>query len=381
MDSNWDIFCTVIDNYGDIGVTWRLARQLAREHGAHVRLWVDDLASFAPLAPGLDPGADVQTIRGIDVRHWHETATDGDRAADVVVSAFGCRLPEPYLQAMAARTPAPVWLNLEYLSAEDWVASCHAQASPHPRLPLTQHFFFPGYGPGCGGLLAEAGLPGRVRRWQANAALQDAWWARRGVPPREAGELRISLFCYPNPALAAWLERLARGTRHCRLLVPQGRVLPDVVAALGGGVLAPGQSRRRGALSVHVLPFSDQDGYDRLLWSCDINMVRGEDSFVRAQWAQRPFLWHIYPQDDDAHMQKLDAFLSQYGAALPPPARTALCAASHGWNRGVGLADAGDAWLETYDVALAHARVWARDCLADGDLAGRMVQFVKKRIQ
>ena len=46
---SWDIFCTVVDNYGDIGVCWRLARQLAAEHGFAVRLWVDDLASFARL--------------------------------------------------------------------------------------------------------------------------------------------------------------------------------------------------------------------------------------------------------------------------------------------------------------------------------------------
>ncbi|WP_187492385.1 elongation factor P maturation arginine rhamnosyltransferase EarP, partial [Pantoea agglomerans] len=26
MKVTWDIFCTVVDNYGDIGVTWRLAR-------------------------------------------------------------------------------------------------------------------------------------------------------------------------------------------------------------------------------------------------------------------------------------------------------------------------------------------------------------------
>ncbi|WP_028533936.1 elongation factor P maturation arginine rhamnosyltransferase EarP [Paludibacterium yongneupense] len=381
MKLSWDIFCTVIDNYGDIGVAWRLARQLAHERGQTVRLWVDDLCSFAHLAPGLDPGAEAQTVRGIGIRRWHETASAGAGAADVVIAAFGCRLPEDYLAAMAARARAPVWLNLEYLSAEDWVASCHGQASPHPRLPLTQHFYFPGFGPGCGGLLAEAGLLERVARWQANPRLQQAWWERLGVPARRDDEIRISVFCYPNPALPAWLEHLAAGPRPCRLLVPQGKALPGIVAALGGGELAPGQNRRRGALSVHCLPFTDQNAYDRLLWSCDINLVRGEDSFVRAQWAMRPFLWHIYPQDEDAHMLKLDAFLSHYGAGLPADRRAALNGASHAWNRGEGLAEVWDAWVEADAANLAHAQGWARHCLADGDLAGRMVQFVEKRIQ
>ncbi len=43
-----DIFCAVVDNYGDIGVCWRLARQLAHEHGMTVRLWVDDLVRTIP---------------------------------------------------------------------------------------------------------------------------------------------------------------------------------------------------------------------------------------------------------------------------------------------------------------------------------------------
>ena len=48
---SWDIFCKVIDNYGDMGVCWRLAADLAsRAH--RVRLWVDDLAALSWMAPG-----------------------------------------------------------------------------------------------------------------------------------------------------------------------------------------------------------------------------------------------------------------------------------------------------------------------------------------
>ena len=50
----WDVFCAVVDNYGDIGVCWRLSRQLAAEHGIAVRLWVDDLKPFARLCPAVD---------------------------------------------------------------------------------------------------------------------------------------------------------------------------------------------------------------------------------------------------------------------------------------------------------------------------------------
>ncbi len=66
----WDIFCAVVDNYGDVGVAWRLARQLAREHGIGVRLWVDHLAPLARLAPQVDAATSLQTVLGVEVRRW-----------------------------------------------------------------------------------------------------------------------------------------------------------------------------------------------------------------------------------------------------------------------------------------------------------------------
>ena len=80
-----------------------------------------------------------------------------------------------------------------------------------------------------------------------------------------------------------------------------------------------GAARTRGALTVRVLPFVPQDDYDRLLWACDVNFVRGEDSFVRAQWAGQPFLWHIYLQDENLHHVKLRAFLQRYAADADGP--------------------------------------------------------------
>ena len=88
-----DIFCTVVDNYGDIGSCWRLAQQLAREHDADVRLWVDQLASFARLCPAVSIDADRQRVGSVEIRR---RASDFPHveAADVVIEAFACELPE-----------------------------------------------------------------------------------------------------------------------------------------------------------------------------------------------------------------------------------------------------------------------------------------------
>ena len=378
---HWDIFCTVIDNYGDIGVTWRLARQLQREFGQTVRLWVDDLASFTRLCPDLDPECDEQERHGITLRRWPAAFPDGTAVADVVIEAFGCQLPEPYLAAMAARPLKPVWLNLEYLSAEDWVTGCHGLPSPHPRLPLTKYFFFPGFTEQTGGLICETGLLAERARWQADTAAQEAYWNGLGVPPREQGELRVSLFSYATPAAGELLQAWIAGSQPVRLLVPEGKVLGDVARVFGEETLQAGDVRQRGSLAVHVLPFTDQPGYDRLLWSCDVNIVRGEDSFVRAQWAARPLLWHIYHQEEDAHLLKLDAFLSHYGATLSDSARTALVAAHHAWNRGQGMAEAWSALAPQLGELRQHAEAWPKRALGPRDLASRLVQMVENKLQ
>ncbi|NHR07269.1 elongation factor P maturation arginine rhamnosyltransferase EarP [Chromobacterium haemolyticum] len=375
---HWDIFCAVVDNYGDIGVAWRLARRLAHDFGLEVRLWVDDLASFARIAPDLDPALPVQRLADIDIRHWPADGPPADTVpAEVVIEAFGCRLPENFEQAMAAKAVKPVWINLEYLSAEDWTRGCHRQPSPHPRLPLTKHFFFPGFGADTGGLICEQGLLEVRRQWQDDALARRAYWQLLELPEPAADEWRISLFAYENPAVTSLLAAWALGERPVTCLLPEGKALPDA-ARVFGYPLRAGMLARQGQLTVKVLPMTDQDSYDLLLWSCDLNLVRGEDSFVRAQWAGRPFLWHIYPQDDAAHLAKLDAFLSQYGAALPVGAAQALTAASHTWNHGADMAAAWTelaAWLPAWRE---HAAVWPEKLLADGDLGDRLLHFVRE---
>ncbi|MGY8831966.1 MAG: elongation factor P maturation arginine rhamnosyltransferase EarP, partial [Pseudomonadales bacterium] len=143
MRPTWDIFCSVVDNYGDIGVTWRLARQLVAEHGLAVRLWVDDLSAFAWLCPQADVAALRQHQQGVEVCWWGDDWQAVD-TADVVIEAFACELPASYIAAMARRAQKPLWLNLEYLSAEEWVEGCHGLPSLQSN-GLSKVFFFSGF--------------------------------------------------------------------------------------------------------------------------------------------------------------------------------------------------------------------------------------------
>lgn len=372
MKASWDIFCTVVDNYGDIGVTWRLARQLAAEHPCAVRLWVDDLQPFARLCPGADVTAEQQWQDGVSVCHWRKDWQPTE-VADVVIEAFACRLPVAYFDAMPKRAKPPLWLNLEYLSAEAWVSGCHALPSPQPN-GLRKIFFFPGFRPDTGGLLRESDLLGRRHGFQRDPQARLDFLKGLGVAPVD-NALLISLFAYENAGLADWLDVLAADTRPTHLLVPEGRILGDVQRWLGVDSLCAGAVHQRGTLTLQTLPFVRQEYYDLLLWSCDFNAVRGEDSFVRAQWAGRPLLWHIYEQDDDAHWLKLEAFLELYLKGLSPAAGEALGGVWRAWNSGKEM---GRCWSELqlhWPEVNEHAERWCLEQASQADLAAALVLF------
>lgn len=376
----WDVFCNVIDNYGDIGVAWRLARELAGEHGVAVRLWVDDLHAFRHIWPAIDADADRQVREGVTVCAWRAPFAPVE-PAQVVVEAFGCALPEAYLAAMSERSPAPVWINLEYLSAEAWVAAHHGLPSPHPRLPLTKYFFFPGYTPDTGGLLADAGLAERRRAFTAAAP---AFWRELGLEAPQPDELRVSLFAYENPVLPALLDAWAAGSRPITCLVPEGRLIPQLAAWLSVPTLRAGEAHRRGALRLHILPFSDQDAYDSLLWACGLNFVRGEDSCVRAQWAARPLVWQAYPQAEAAHFDKVDALLARYVEGLDRAAADAVSGMWRHWNGvpcAVGLAACWSAWRAHQAAIERHAEAWCDHLGKAGRLAVKLVEFAEKRLK
>ncbi|MDA8094048.1 MAG: elongation factor P maturation arginine rhamnosyltransferase EarP [Betaproteobacteria bacterium] len=374
-----DIFCTVVDNYGDIGVAYRLARQLADEQGFKVRLWADRLDLLGRLCAQADPASPCQELSGVEVRQWSAPFPAVD-PADVVIEAFGCALPDRYLAQMVAQDPKPVWINLEYLSAETWTLGCHGLASPHPRLPLTKHFFFPGFAPDSGGIIHERSLDARRRAFQEDPRALNAFWQSLGLPGATDRELRVSLFSYENAAIARLLAQWADSPQPVRLLVPEGRSTAQLCAFLGEEGLAPGVERAVGSLTVHMLPFVEQARYDHLLWACDVNFVRGEDSFVRAQLAGRPFVWHIYPQDEQAHAAKLRAFMALYCAALPEAAGAALRAFWEGWNDAQAVQAPWGAFWAHRGALQEHAQRWALSVSHTPGLAANLGEFCKIRL-
>ncbi len=360
MQLRWDIFCHAIDNQGDIGVCWRLARQLAAEHGKQVRLWLDDVDGLQPLCPAVDGAKDRQLCRGVEILRWAGNVAV-DRVGEVIIEGFGCRLPEDYLRAMAQAAIRPCWINLEYLTAESWIDGCHGMPSPHPTLPLTKYFYFPGFSARTGGLLREKGLLAR----------RDAAATRH--PAREG--IDISLFCYDNAPVGELLEGLAASPTPVRVHVAAGKPLAAVRAHFAGD--GPWHC---GAL--RVIPFDPLplDDYDEFLWRCDINFVRGEDSFVRAQWAGKAFVWQPYVQEGGAHLVKLGAFLERYTAGMNDLAAAAAVNLFRAWNSTGHLRHAWADFLAARMEITAHTRRWSRRLAERPDLCAALVKFCAARV-
>lgn len=330
-----DLFCRVIDNYGDIGVCWRLAKDLQqhiKQYANHlslpkmdadnvsVRLWVDDLVSFARIEPHIRPHLSQQTVDDICIMHWvqsmeYHTITP----APIVIEAFGTNLDEAFVHTMSQHTKC--WLNLEYLSAEPWVEDFHGQSSPQPN-GVPKYFFFPGFTNKTGGLIKEINLHQRIVDFQTHETQVHEWLASYIHPKvaqaHQAGARLVSVFCYPSAPfdslVTSLLQQYSFDQRPTILLLPQG-VLPEAEKELARiiedySIRWTSPSSPQIPIHLQRFDFIPQEQFDYLLSACDFNIVRGEDSFVRAIWSGKPFIWHIYEQQEYTHIEKLQAWLN-----------------------------------------------------------------------
>lgn len=326
-----------------------MARQLALEHGLCVRLFIDQPQILDVMAPVSERPANLVVL------DWAVSETA--QPAALVLATFCCRLPAAYLQNMARRNPPPVWINVEYLSAESWVETHHKLPSRQPKGALTEYFFYPGFTERTGGLLRERDALSNMAQARA-AHVSD-------------GRFRISLFCYPTPAIDGLIAALAQGAREVELLVPHGKATT---------FLKLDAPRQLGRVTLVPIAMQSQRGYDQMLATCDFNIVRGEDSFVRAHWAGVPFLWHIYGQAENAHLTKLAAWLDRFAPFVPTAQLAHVIATFHyAWNTDDApcVASLWPALAEALGPWQQGVQAYQRSLASQPDCATQLVDFAK----
>ncbi len=352
-----DIFCKVVDNFGDLGVCWRLATQLAAATPWQIRVWVDDIALAQRFVTDIPAN--------VSVCEWQADAIF-THVASVVLETFSCGLPDSY---QARMLPTTVWLNIEYLTAEAWVDDFHLKPSPQPN-GLRRYFYFPGFTPASGGVLCAHHSSG------AHHVSAQLAHARLGID-FSPNTLTLSLFCYAPAPMAALIAALQHAQHPVQVLVPDS-VAPWLCQALALPPLARGQAVVMGQVRVMAIPFLSQPVFDALLVACDLNFVRGEDSWVRAIWAGKPFVWMPYPQAEATHLTKLKAFLQLYLAQAPNQTQTVVRDLMMAWSGTGDMATAMSAWLQSLPAIGAHAKAYAEQLATQPDLVTKLLAHIEK---
>ena len=359
-----DVVCRVIDFLGDAGVCWRLARQLADEHGCRVRLWIDRPDLIERLAPGGYAGTETLPL---------ERLPRDFAPGDAVITAFDSELPAEAVARIATSPSDTVRIHIEYLSAEPWIDGCHGLVSLKAD-GTRSWFFFPGFTPDSGGLQREREL--EARRLAFQGVPRERWRAGAGAA---AGELVYFLFAYDDPPIAEWLDLLRAGDRPVTVLGAAGVGRAAVEAVLGRYPQA-GCPVTSGALRFASMPFVPQIEFDAILWASDFAFVRGEDSWIRAHWARIPFIWAPYRQASGWHLRKLDAFLARMLDGADDAAAEAVRALAHAWS---GVGPITEAWTR-YQAQLPAIRAlheqWARTLAARPDMASEIVRMVHSKM-
>ena len=354
----WDVFCRIVDNFGDIGVCWRLSQQLAHEHNLQVRLFIDDLAVANHIIPALNCELNSQVINHVEILTWQ--SADTIQPAEVALETFSCELPANYLAAMQNNT---VWVNLEYLSAESWVAEFHARSSNNTK--PARHFFFPGFTEATGGLIREADI---FQKNQLIASKQQL----------ETDSLKVSLFCYPHAPIPDLLNAMAESNQRVDCYIPTSSILPRIAQFFNLNTIETGSILNKKNLNVHIVPFLSQADYDQLLASCDINFVRGEDSWIRAIWAGKPFIWQPYLQTENTHVTKLNAFLDLFYADCESHAKAAVYKLHSAWVTDHITTDVWQKYIDVLRVTKPFTFNKASQLAAQNDLASKLVIFLQK---
>lgn len=305
-----DIFCEIIDNYGDIGVVYRTAKELQKIFPkSKIRAFLNRLDEFKKInSQVLDlPSQNIDGIEYITFDYLRDNANEL-LTAQVIIEAFGCQIPEEYMEI--AYDNSELLINLEYLSAEDWIEDFHLQSSPLGRGKLKKVFFMPGFTEKSGGVIADSNYLERIQRILENKE----FYEKKYLSDIEDRENKIvgTLFSYEKN-FTPLLEDLKKLDKDVVILAMGEKIQDSLRKILKNFSIEDFRnSLKYGKIEIRFLNFLNQEEYEELINIVDFNFVRGEDSFIRAVLTGKPYMWHIYCQEEYAHMDKIEGFLDKY---------------------------------------------------------------------
>ena len=339
-----DIFCEVIDNYGDVGVAYRLVREFKRIYPhKRLRFFINKTEEINLIKKSND----IEIIAYKDIFKV-------ENSADLIIETFACEIPKEYMDK--ALRSSKLIINLEYFSAEDWVDDFHLQES-FLGGSLKKYFFIPGLSKKSGGILLDNEFLERKKQVEEN---REYYLEKFKI--KEKYDLIGSVFSYEKN-FDSLINELKKLDKKVLLLILSEKTQKNFIKYFDN-------SNNYDKIKAVKLPFFTYDKYEELLSLCDFNLVRGEDSFVRALLLGKPFLWHIYPQEENIHIQKLNSFLEKY---CPNNKKLKETFIDYNVNR-----DNFSYFFKNFKEIEEHNRKYANYLIENCNLMEKLINFIKK---
>ena len=304
-----DIFCEIIDNFGDIGVVYRISKELKKIfQNVRIRIVLNRLEEFKAINKKVKD-VDYQEIDGLIcvTEKYVKENMESFGVSDVFIEAFGCNVPEEYVKA--AKENSKLWINLEYLSGEKWIEDFHLCESLIDSKTLKKIFFMPGFSEKSGGVIIDSGFLERMKFGKEN---RDEVFKKYFKDFDLKDKFIGTVFSYEKN-FENLLETLKNYEKETILLLMGEKTQKSFSEILKKNLTEDyGNIVKYGKITMIYSDFFSQEEYEEIISASDFNFTRGEDSFVRGIILGKPFMWHIYLQEEKAHMDKIKAFTERF---------------------------------------------------------------------
>lgn len=304
-----DIFCEIIDNFGDIGVVYRISKELKKIfQNVRIRIVLNRLEEFKAINKKVKD-TDYQEIDGLIcvTEKYVKENIETFGVSDVFIEAFGCNVPEEYVKA--AKENSKLWINLEYLSGEKWIEDFHLCESLIDSKTLKKIFFMPGFSEKSGGVIIDSGFLERMKYGKEN---RDEVFKKYFKDFDLKDKFIGTVFSYEKN-FENLLETLKNYKKETVLLLMGEKTQKSFSEILKKNLTEDyGNIVKYGKITMIYSDFFSQEEYEEIISASDFNFTRGEDSFVRGIILGKPFMWHIYLQEEKAHMDKIKAFTERF---------------------------------------------------------------------
>jgi len=292
MKKTIDIFCNIIDNYGDIGVVYRLAKELEKR-GNEVRIFVNKLNDVSKIIHNFNPQLDYQKINNISFLNLENFNIN--QCAWVIIEAFGTDIPDSYINNL--KESSKLIINLEYLTAESWAFDFHLKSSISPKPHMEKYFYMPGFHENSGGIILDENYLNLVEKMKNNKEIFfNKFYSYLNIT-YNPNVYYINIFTY-NWDFDSFIKNLGKSSKKFIFFILDRRFqIPDNLPQ---------------NIQIYELDYIKQEDFDIYMNLSDFNFIRGEESIIRAILSEKPFIWNIYPQEEDYHFVKLQAFLDLY---------------------------------------------------------------------